>query len=128
METHKAPSSADEFELAHHALVHVPVSGVSGKGPGHHKPEKVMKEMHVHEVRGGGYTVHLGSETGPPHHVAHDLDTVHDHMEEHMGTPNDGEAEADSGTGEHAGGSGAERQSMPGGGQGEGGVPPHMEA
>src|SRR5271168_330176 len=127
METHKAPSSADEFELAGHALAHGPIKGVSGKGPGPAHKQKVMKEMHVKEMHGGYHvTLHHGGVEPPTEHMAHDLDTVHDHMEEHLGSPNDGEAEADSGTGEHAGGDAGTAESHPGGGQGQ--SESHMEA
>lgn len=60
---------------------------------------KPLKEMHVKELHDGTYHVAMhhgrdqyGMEHKPPTEgSAQDLDGVHDHLEEHMGAPNDGE-------------------------------------
>jgi hypothetical protein len=55
---------------------------------------------HVEHHKDGSHTVthlhHKGGEHDVKHAVA-DLDGVHDSMEDHLGTPNPGEAEADAG-------------------------------
>ena len=79
-----------QHELAAHALSHR-----SGK-----KAEKHLKELHVKELHTGGYLVHKHSgKPGeePTEHGAKDLDEVHDHLETHMGEPNDGEEELEEG-------------------------------
>lgn len=55
---------------------------------------------HIEHHKDGSHTVHHQHEDGPEHDVKHaaaDLDGVHDSMEDHMGTPNPGEAEANAG-------------------------------
>jgi hypothetical protein len=74
-------------EYAAHGLAH-------GK---HHEAKKHLKEMHIKELHTGGYLVHKhDGNGGMTEHGANDLDEVHDHMEDHMGMPNEGEeAEAE---------------------------------
>ena len=55
---------------------------------------------HIEHHKDGSHTVHHVHEDGPHadvKHAAADLDGVHDSMEDHMGTPNPGEAEANAG-------------------------------
>jgi len=80
-----------ESDLAAHALSH-------GKGA----KMRHMKEMHVKEMHTGGYHVTKHHGTHTTEHGAKDLDDVHDHMEEHMGEPNEGEEMAEGGTGSPA--------------------------
>lgn len=61
----------------------------------HHKFHHTHIEHHVD----GSHTVHHQHEN-PEHDVKHavaDLDSLHDSMEDHLGEPNDGEAEAEAG-------------------------------
>jgi hypothetical protein len=71
-----------DMEMAAHRL---------GKDKPKHM-KKHLKELHVKEAHTGGYMVHKhDGKGGVTEHVASDLDQVHDHMEDHMGQPNDGE-------------------------------------
>jgi hypothetical protein len=57
---------------------------------------------HIEHHKDGSHTVHHIHEEGPHKDIKHavaDLDGVHDSMEDHVGTPNPGEAAAD--TGDH---------------------------
>lgn len=59
-----------------------------------------FKHTHVEHHKDGSATVHHQHEDGPEHDVKHaaaNLDEVHDSMEDHMGMPNEGEAEANAG-------------------------------
>lgn len=59
-----------------------------------HKEGKHKKhEMHIRPADDGhSYIVeHHGEEGGPTEHTAADLDALHDHMEQHLGSPNEGE-------------------------------------
>lgn len=126
--THKTHSSMDEFELAGHALAHGPVKGASGKAGQHNKP---LRHMHIKELHDGTYHVTKGvmHQGGHPAGTiepdlegsAPSVDHIHDHVEEHFGTPNEGESEHDAGTGEKAGGTDKTSESKPDGGQGESG-------
>lgn len=58
------------------------------------------KKVHISHHHDGSATVHHEHEDGPEHdrtHAAADLDGVHDSLQDHLGTPNPGEAEADAG-------------------------------
>ena len=68
------------------------------------KPKGVvrpMKDMHIKELHDGTYHVerhhghdHMGMPVHPPHTgSAADVDGIHDHVEEHFGSPNEGEPE-----------------------------------
>jgi hypothetical protein len=64
------------------------------------KPKKEISHM-VHRKKESGHVIEH-HHTHPDHHPMEEhamsnMDDVHDHMEEHMGTPNPGEAEADKG-------------------------------
>lgn len=70
-----------------HSLMH----GSKGKA----KP-KALKEFHAKEQHDGKYHVTRGNGKGQPiEHSAEDLSDVHQALEEHMGTPNEGEAESE---------------------------------
>jgi hypothetical protein len=59
-----------------------------------------FKSTHIESHNDGSHTVHHMHEDGPEHDVKHaaaNLDAVHDSMQDHLGTPNPGEAEADAG-------------------------------
>lgn len=66
--------------------------------------EKNMKHgfthSHIEHHSDGSHTIHHFHHKGPEHDVKHavaDLDGVHDSMQDHLGTPNPGEASADAG-------------------------------
>lgn len=82
----------------------------------HKKMEKLMKEKdgkkkkkhaghgfthtHIEHHGDGSATIHHQHEDGAEHDVKHaatDLDGVHDSLEDHLGQPNPGEAEANAG-------------------------------
>jgi hypothetical protein len=55
---------------------------------------------HVEHHKDGSHTIHHQHEDGADHDVKHaaaGLDNVHDSMQEHLGSPNPGEAAADGG-------------------------------
>jgi hypothetical protein len=55
---------------------------------------------HVEHHKDGSHTVHHQHEDGPDHDVKHaaaSLDHLHDSMQDHLGSPNPGEAAADAG-------------------------------
>ena len=59
-----------------------------------------FKHTSIEHHHDGSATVHHQHEEGPEHDVKHaaaDLDGVHDSMEDHLGQPNPGEAEANAG-------------------------------
>lgn len=63
-----------------------------------------VKHMHIHRADDDSFVIdhqHEPMEDGSPvadtQHTAPDMDALHDHLEEHMGEPNPGEAEADAG-------------------------------
>ena len=65
------------------------------------KPKKEIKEIRTRKGKSGGY-IHEHHHTHPEHHsmeehTSKDAAAMHDHMEEHMGEANPGEAEADAG-------------------------------
>lgn len=65
------------------------------------KPKKELAHMVVTPHKNGSHTV-MHHHTHPDHHPAEphgvtNMQDLHDHMEEHMGSPNSGEAEADAG-------------------------------
>ena len=59
-------------------------------------PTKPMRHFHAHELHDGTYHVEKDHGEGPMETgSANDLDEVHDHLEEMMGTPNEGEQEGE---------------------------------
>lgn len=59
-----------------------------------------FKHMHIEHHKDGSGTMHLQHEDGSASDVKRavgNLDQMHDAMQDHMGTPNPGEAEADAG-------------------------------
>ena len=66
------------------------------------KPKKELSHMVVIPHKNGSHTVvhhHMAPEHhGPETHGISNMDDLHAHMEDHAGTPNSGEAEADAGT------------------------------
>lgn len=55
---------------------------------------------HFEHHKDGSHTAHHVHEAGPQHDVKHavgGLDELHDSMQDHLGSPNPGEAEADAG-------------------------------
>ena len=59
------------------------------------------KHTHIEHHADGSHTVHHEHEDGSMHDVKHavaDLDGMHDSMQDHLGTPNPGEAEANEGS------------------------------
>ena len=76
------------------------VKHILGKGEPE-KPKKEIKEIRTRKAKSGGY-VHEHHHTHPEHHpaeehVSPDQDAMVEHMMQHMGEPNPGEAEADAG-------------------------------
>ena len=58
-------------------------------------PKHGIKHTHIEHHNDGSHTIRHTMHTGPEtSHTAPDLDALHDHLEEHMGEPNQGEAEA----------------------------------
>jgi hypothetical protein len=60
------------------------------------KKPKHLKEFHAKEQHGGGYHVrkHSGKPSEPHEELhANDMSDVHAQLEDHMGSPNEGEAE-----------------------------------
>lgn len=68
-----------------------------------HHPKKHLKEMRVRRGHKGGYVVEHHHQMPDVHpmeeHPMSSTDDLHDHIENHMGEPNPGEAEADAGNG-----------------------------
>ena len=59
-----------------------------------------FSHSHVEHFKDGSHVVHHVHSEGPHKdvkHAAKDLDEVHDSMEDNLGTPNPGEAEANAG-------------------------------
>lgn len=59
-----------------------------------------IKHVHIQHHNDTSHTVHHQHEDGPDHdvkHAASNMDAVHDSMQDNMGTPNPGEAEANAG-------------------------------
>ena len=62
----------------------------------HHK----FTHTHIEHFKDGSHAVHHVHADGPEHDVKHaamHLDHVHDSLQDHLGMPNPGEAEADMG-------------------------------
>lgn len=66
--------------------------------------EKKKKGRHTHthveHHKDGSHTIHHVHSDGPEHDVKHaagNLDELHDSMQDHIGVPNEGEAEAEAG-------------------------------
>lgn len=59
-----------------------------------------FSHTHIEHHHDGSGTVHHVHESDPKHDVKHavaDLDGMHDSMQDHLGTPNPGEEEANAG-------------------------------
>lgn len=72
-----------------------------GMAGGDSKPPKVLSEIRTRKGHSGGY-IHEHHHKHPEHHpmeehTSADQDAMVNHMMEHMGSPNPGEAEADAG-------------------------------
>jgi hypothetical protein len=64
------------------------------------KKHHPFSHTHVEHHADSSHTVHHVHKDGPAHDVKHaamDLDGLHDSMQDHLGSPNPGEAEADAG-------------------------------
>jgi hypothetical protein len=77
-----------------------------GKSKKKSEPKKEKEEkkkahgFHAKKVKGGWHVQHHDEEGKPiagDEHMIADMDGMHDHMEDHFGEPNHGEAEADAG-------------------------------
>jgi hypothetical protein len=98
----------DAATKGHHLPEHVKGSRASGGPIGEtglyklHAGEYVMPKhkfthTHIEHHPDGSKTIHHVHKDGPQHDVKHavpNMDGVHDSLEEHMGEPNKGEAEA----------------------------------
>jgi hypothetical protein len=79
-------------------------------GSEHSKPKKEVKEMHIKKAANGGHVIthhHTSGEHEPETHTTKTDDELMDHVAQHMGTPNPGEAEADAGAPDAGAGAGA---------------------
>jgi hypothetical protein len=59
-----------------------------------------IKHVHIQHHNDASHTVHHQHEDGKDHDVKHaspDMDSVHDSIQDNLGTPNPGEAEANAG-------------------------------
>lgn len=81
-----------------------PMSGMYDKVPGMKTPRKPKKEIDhikIRKAKSGGHIVEHHHTSPADHkmeeHVMPNMDALHAHMEDTMGTPNPGEAEADQG-------------------------------
>jgi hypothetical protein len=81
-----------------------PMADVMAMVPGRtaKKPKKVIDHIRVYPHKDGSHTVQH-HHTHPEHHDVEthglsNMDGLHAHMEDHIGQPNSGEAEADAGT------------------------------
>jgi hypothetical protein len=75
-------------------------AGLKTKPPAKKAPAKHLKSFHVKEQSDGKYHVvkHSGHPAEPPvEHSADSLSDVQAALEDHMGAPNEGEAEAEQG-------------------------------
>lgn len=64
------------------------------------KKKHKYSHTHIEHHKDGSHTVHHVHEEGPHGDMKHavaDLDSVHDSMQDHLGEPNEGEAEANAG-------------------------------
>lgn len=105
---HKGEAVLPKHEAAEHRkekMTKVNGNGLSGVaselGGDTPKPKKEIKHIVTKKAKTGGY-IHEHHHTHPEHHpmeehVTPDQDSMMDHMMQHMGTPNPGEAEADAG-------------------------------
>ena len=76
-------------------------AGSSLTGKPEAKPKKEVEEIRTRKAKNGGY-IHKHMHTHPEHHpdeehISKNQDEMAQHMLEHMGEPNPGEAEADAG-------------------------------
>jgi len=85
----KEKPEAKEYGLAASALAH---PHPAGKKPPTTKPQP---EAHVKKLHSGGFLVtkHFGDGKPSTDHGAKNLAEVSSHLEDHMGTPNEGEGE-----------------------------------
>jgi len=86
-ENHSKLKSA--MALAHDAL----------SGPAQEGPKKVIKAMHIRKASDGSHVIehhHLDYSHPMEEHTAKNMDELHDHLEQHWGSPNDGEEASES--------------------------------
>jgi hypothetical protein len=93
---------ADEYRNSKGKNMHSIYDAASHSlGGDHDKPAKEIKEIRTRKSKNGGY-VHEHHHHSPEHHpmeehTSSDQEGMVDHMMQHMGTPNEGEPEADAG-------------------------------
>lgn len=79
-------------------IMSMTASGMGGKSEA---PKKEIKEMRIRKSHSGGHIIehhHHHPEHHPmEEHTTKNMDELHDHMEDHSGSENPGEAEADAG-------------------------------
>ena len=81
----------EDLASASHTFAHPPRRQVEEQKEEEHRPRK---HFHVHELHDGTYHLEKDHGEGEMQQAsANDLDEVHDHLEEMMGTPNEGEQE-----------------------------------
>lgn len=102
-----SPSDAAEFRkakrkgMAKHTVMERAADAL-GSHKEEEKPKKEIKHIVTKKAKSGGY-IHTHVHTHPEHHpdedhVSKDQDEMADHMLQHMGEANPGEAEADGGS------------------------------
>lgn len=93
----------------------------------HKRKGHKFRSTHIEHHHDGSATVHHQHEDGADHDVKHaaaNLDGVHDSMQDHLGTPNPGEAEADGGSMAGVGGAPGAAPTLGGPGGAPGGAAP----
>jgi hypothetical protein len=82
------------------AKMHGAYEGAAEELAGTQKPKKEIDHIKIRKAKSGGHIV-THKHTHPMHpdeeHVVSNMEALHDHLEDHLGEPNDGEAEADMG-------------------------------
>jgi hypothetical protein len=63
----------------------------------HHPPTKEHPYQHMHITHHHSHSAHPAETHIVPVHQGDGLDQLHDHLEEHMGQPNEGEQECEDG-------------------------------
>jgi hypothetical protein len=91
----EAVTPAEENPMADSAVFNM-VPGKKAKAP-----KKELSHIHIKSHKDGSHTV-THHHTHPEHHPAEEhglsnMDALHAHLEDHIGQPNSGEAEADAG-------------------------------
>ena len=79
------------LSLAQTALSHEPEQDM--------QPKKVIRAMNIRKASDGSHVIehhHVDFSHPMEEHTAKNMDELHDHLEQHWGTPNDGEAESES--------------------------------